>query len=83
MNGQLERQGKLSQGTGLQCWCDQGAAAQGTAGGGSAMAQVARARQRELWWLGREKNEVDLKSLSPPSFYKLLGSRTATGHIFL
>ena len=56
---------------------------QGAAGGGKAVAQVARARQRELWWLGRKKNKVDLKSPSPSSFYKLLGSRTATGHISL
>ena len=55
MNGQVEGQGKLSQGTGLQCWCVQGAAVQGVAGGGSAVAQVARARQRELRWLGRGK----------------------------
>ena len=36
------RQGKLSQGTGLQCWCGQGAAVQGATGGGS----VGRD-----WWL--------------------------------
>ena len=57
---------------------------QGAAGGGSAVAQVARARQRELWWLGEEKkSEVDLKSPSSPSFYKLLGNRIATRHISL
>ena len=55
VNGQVERQGKLSQGTRLQCWCGQGAVVQGAAGGDCAVAQVARARQRELRWLGRGK----------------------------
>ena len=45
------------------------------------VAQVARSR--ELRWLGREEDEVNLKNPSPPSFYKLLGSRTVTWHISL
>ena len=45
------------------------------------VAQVARSR--ELRWLGREEDEVNLKKPSPPSFYKLLGSRTVTWHISL
>ena len=32
---------------------------------------------------GGEKDEVNLKRPSPRSFYKLLGSRTATRHISL
>ena len=41
------------------------------------------ARSRELRWLGRVEDEVNLKKPSPPSFYKLLGSRTVTWHISL
>ena len=36
-----------------------------------------------LRWLGRAEDEVNLKKPSPPSFYKLLGSRTVTWHISL
>ena len=56
-------------------------------GGGSSWgrrqleAQVARSR--ELRWLGREEDEVKLEKPSPPSLYKLLGSRTVTWHISL
>ena len=35
-------QGKLSQGTGLQCWCGKGAAVQGAAGGGRVWLLVAQ-----------------------------------------
>ena len=56
---------------------------QGAADGGSAVAQVARARLRELRWLGRGKNDVKVKGPSPPLFIKLVGSRRATGLISL
>ena len=40
-------------------------------GEGTAVAQVARARQRELRWLGGgEEDEMNLESPSPPPFYK-------------
>ena len=41
------------------------------------------ARSRELKWPGRAEDEVNLKKPSPPSFYKLLGSRTVILHISL
>ena len=39
--------------------------------------------RRALRRLGREEDEVNLKKPSPPSFYKLLSSRTVTCQISL
>ena len=47
--------GERASGKARQAEPGHGTAVQGVAGGSSAVAQVARARQRELRWLGRGK----------------------------